>query len=166
MQCIIEPNGSAKVFRDVEIEAYSLVSEIDTFINLPEAREDEESKEIEPGEIESKDYHTLELSVIDSKPGGMTTKIQIRPPLKTGEHLEYRVFEFVLPPDLYAINFKAEDYKKREDQTDYFGWHINRPTKEFILEVQFPPDSSPKDYHLQVKFTCLSRRSYGRSARA
>ena len=152
VQCIIEPDGSAKVFRDVEIEAFSSVSEFDTFIILPEENKETSSKDIEPGNIKSGDSHSLSLSVIKQEPGRMIAKIQISPPLKTGEWLKYRIFDFFLPPKLYAINISSEDYEKREVQIDYFGWHINRPTKEFILEVQFPSGSSPSDYHLQVRY--------------
>ena len=152
LQCIIDKDGSAQVIRDVEIEAYSTVSEVDTIINIPEKDPDGYVREIEPGEIETDDYHDLKLTVIRSTAGHMSAKIEINPPLITGEKLQYRVFDYYLPKGLYAIDLTPEQHSKRENQNDYFGWHINRPTEKFAVRVLFPFKNCPTKYWAEVKY--------------
>ena len=152
VQCIIDNDGSAKVIREVEIEAFSDISELDTIINIPEDAPNGKTREIKIGDIETHDNRNLSLEIIDSKPGRMTAKILITPPLTYGDQLHYRIHDYYLPAGLFSIDLSQEKIKKRKNPIDYFGWHINRPTRSFSLQVHFPPYKHPSANWGEVRY--------------
>jgi hypothetical protein len=152
VQCAINLDGSASVIREVELEAYSEIKELDTFIRIPEKDPEGSLREIEVGKIEANNQRTLKLEVVDDKPGNMSAKILFSPRLKFGDTEKYTIYDYYLPKGLFAIGLSSDEIKKRESKFDYFGWHINRPTKNFILQVHFPPDIKPIDYDIEVKY--------------
>lgn len=104
VQCVIADDGSATVIRDVAIKAFSEISELDTFINIPEEDPNQDPREIKIGKIETKNNRDLKLRVIESRPGRMSAKIEISPPLKNGEQLEYTIYDYYLPRGLFGID--------------------------------------------------------------
>ena len=153
VQCIIDMDGSANVIREVELEAFSEISELDTFINIPEAGSDGRGRDIKIGNITSLDGRKLSLKVQERKPGRMNAKIRIAPPLTSGETLAYRIHDFYLPPGMFSIDLSKEELQKRENpDSDYFGWHVNRPTQNFKIQVFFPQGKQPDIYQGEVRY--------------
>jgi len=66
------------------------------------------------------------------------------------------VYDYYLPPGLFGINLTKDEIDRRESSDDYFGWHIERPTKNFIIQVQFPKDIRPKEYWGEVKYAAAA----------
>jgi len=154
VQCVIEPDGSAKVIREVTIEAYSELSSLDTFIRIAEKDPDGKSRDVEIGQIETKDKdRQLTLKPITSQQGRTLAKIDIYPPLKSGETLHYIISDFHLPKGLFGINLSREEISKRENPIDYFGWHINRPTRKFVMQIYFPTGGQPVGFRSEVRYT-------------
>jgi hypothetical protein len=151
VHCIIDEDGSATVVRDVQVEAFSTVGELDTFIRIKEEDPFGQSRNIKKGKITTRSDRNLKLIVIEEKPGMLLADIKIAPSLKKGEKLQYAIEEH-LPKGLFAINLDEDELSKRETKYDYFGWHINRPTKSFALKVEFPPNIIPIDYDAEVKY--------------
>ncbi|NUM43631.1 MAG: hypothetical protein HUU38_02910 [Anaerolineales bacterium] len=153
VQCIIDQDGSAKVIRDVTIEAYAQLSKLDTFIRIPESDPEGKLRSIKIGHIESKDKkYQLSLKTIENKPGSTFAEIIFFPPLKSGETLQYTLYDFYLEKGLFGIDLNPDEISRRKDSTDYFGWHINRPTRKFTLQIYFPPERIPQQFHPYVRY--------------
>jgi len=152
VQCFISEDGSAIVLREVKIEAFSILEGIDTFYNIPEEDPDGESRYIEPIKIEAKDEeHQVILTDVKKEPGRMLATINFAPFLRNREKLQYTITER-LPVGLYAIDLSQEELDKRETPYDYYGWHVNRPTKKLIIRVYFPRDFQPSIFGEEVRY--------------
>jgi hypothetical protein len=151
IECYINNDGSAKVYREVHIEAHSEISEIDTYINIPEEDPLGINRYIEAGEIECLDDHEVNLIPIDNKPGRLLAKIVITPPLKSEDTLKYKILQMKLPQRLFGIDISPEELILR-NPIDYFGWHIDRPTKYLSLDVYFPTGKRPTGYAGEVVY--------------
>ncbi len=155
LQCIIDLDGSAKVIREVKTKAYSEISVFDTFIRIQEKDPDGKSRDVELGEIESNDKNRqLTLRTIKNQPGSgnISAKIDVYPPLKSGDILSYRISDFYLPKGLFGIDLSRQELQKRENPIDYFGWHINRPTRKFTLQIFFPAGRQPVVFRSEVRY--------------
>lgn len=156
VKCEIEDDGSAKVIRTVDLEAFSLIKEIDTTINIPEKDPDGRYRDIQLGKIKSSDNRQLTLSLVYPKPGMISGKINIQPALQKGERLKYQVYDYYLPKELFAIDLTPEEYENRENPNDYFGWHITRPTRKLIFQIQFPFGNRPNQFWSEVHYAASS----------
>jgi hypothetical protein len=150
VKCNIDDDGSESVIRTVELNAYSPISDLDIAIKIRERDPDGNFREIREGKIQPLDDHKLTLTSVVHNSGGMTAKISISPSLKPGDNLQYKIYNYHLPPKTYAINLPNDEFIKRIDPHDYFGWNITRPTKNFILEIQFPFNTCPHEYWHEV----------------
>ncbi len=148
VQCIISENGSARIVREVEVEAYSEVSEIDTFVRMEKENFDELSGNIRLGSIKSKSGRKLNLvPFFEKNPGISSANITFAPPLKAGDREHYSINDFYLPEGLYGIAFSDSDTPKKMFK---WGWHVNRPIRKLIIRVQFPYEMEPRTYSHNV----------------
>jgi hypothetical protein len=96
----------------------------------------------------SEDYDTsLEISKRFQMLYGV---MSISPQLSAGDTFKYEMIE-TLPEGLYAIDLSEEELQERETSYEYFGWSINRPTRELSLSVYFPEQIKPKVYGVEVR---------------
>lgn len=153
VSCTIKEDGSAIIRRKVKVRAYDRVSEIDNFLLTPE-------KLPTNGEITNLNVKSLTngytvTSHIKVEQNRTSAILSFTPPLSEGECLEYEMIE-ELSKNFYAINFSNEEIEARENPFDYFGWNINRPTRNLSLKVHFPEKSKPNFYRTQVKYASTS----------
>jgi hypothetical protein len=152
VQCTIHPDGSAEVQRKVEVEGHSEISELDTFLLIPEKPPPGEKWDIDFVQVRSlSPGYNVSLIHIPEQEGKLSALIAISPQLGEGQSVIYEMIE-KLPPRLYAINFTKEELAKRKSPYDYFGWNINRPTRRLSLRVYFPEDVKPDVYVLEVRY--------------
>ena len=158
VECTIEEDGSASIRRRVQVEAYSEISQLDTFLLIPESSPDgEEERIIEPERVRSLTPGRDISSRRPSEPARELSMIllAIYPPLQDGESLMYELEEHT-SPGLYAINPGEEELSQRKTPYDYFGWHISSPTRRLSLKVYFPAGFKPYFYETEVRYTIVA----------
>ena len=158
VECTIEEDGSASIRRRVQVEAYSEISQLDTFLLIPESSPDgEEERIIEPERVRSLTSGRDISSRRPSEPARELSMIllAIYPPLQDGESLMYELEEHT-SPGLYAINPGEEELSQRKTPYDYFGWHISSPTRRLSLKVYFPAGFKPYFYETEVRYTIVA----------
>lgn len=154
----IKKDGSATVIRIIEIEAFSEVKTLDTYLLIPEESVEGNKRDIEPVQVESlTPGWNLELDAMkkNNKVQLLSALMIISPPLQSGNKIKYKVIE-KLPPKLYAINFTRESLNSRENPFDYAGWNISRPSKKLCLKVAFPENFQPTVYNAEVRYATAS----------
>ena len=150
---MINEDGSALLQRTIEIEAFSGVENLDTYLLIPE---NEENRKIEFISVDSlSPKRNISLSDVKKEPGKGSAMISISPPLKKEEKMRYKMVEN-LPPSLYAINMTSQELSERQEAFDYCGWNINRPTRKVSLQVEFPNIIKPDEYNLEVRYATTS----------
>ncbi len=139
--CTVHEDGSAVFRREIDLVAYSIISEIDHYMLLPEAPK--ESKDfLELANVKPLDHdRKLTPKIIHLSSGRMSLLVYISPPMSPGDHIRYQVIE-KSPPGLYAITGLEE----RKVEYDYFGWDISRPTRKLAVKVFFPKGVSPNEF--------------------
>lgn len=151
VECTIRDDGSADVRRVAEVEAYSQVGNIDTFLFIPEEAPSGEERDVEivcvkpltPGRTISWEFLKGARS--------LAAKLTIAPRLNPGETFRY-VIEERLPAGLYAIDLCPEELAKRKTPYEYFGWDIKRPTRYLSMKVYFPEGIKPDGYDNEVRY--------------
>lgn len=150
---MINEDGSALLQRIIEIEAFSGVENLDTYLLIPE---NDENRKIEFISVDSlSPQRNISLSDVKKEPGKGSAMISISPPLKKEEKMRYKIVE-KLPQKLYAINMSSQEISKRQSAHDYCGWNINRPTRKVSLQVEFPNVIKPEEYNLEVRYASTS----------
>jgi hypothetical protein len=150
--CRIQKDGSAEVIRDVIIEAHTQVKEVDTFITIPEEYPDKPPREIGEGTIRSMDpEYDLKINTLEKHSQRIYARIEIDPPLEPEKQLNYQIQDLTLT-GLYSIGQSAEEIAGRKNTSDYWAWHITRPTKKLILRVEFPFGWLPEEYKLVTRY--------------
>lgn len=149
VECTIRPDGSARVQRRVEVEAFSEIRQLDTFLLIPELPPSGEEWNIDPVQVRSlsPEYNVSRRTF--GQQGRLSALIMIAPQLGAGEQFTYELTE-QLPAGLYAIDLAEEKLAKRQPY-DYFGWSINRPTRKLSLKVYFPEEIKPV-YDSEVRY--------------
>lgn len=152
LECIIQEDGSATIIRNTEVETFSELSKIDTFVNIAEEDPSGQPRYIEAERaVSDNENFDVSLDIKERKPGRIQAEIFIAPALKDGDNLSFRVYE-KLPKELFAINQTKEEIEERDTKTDYYGWHIIRPTKNFQLSISFPPGNGPIKYRKKIQY--------------
>lgn len=149
VDCVIEADGSATVDRKVEVEAFSEIARLDTFLlipkQLPSAGKGDIGidflgvRSLTPG------WHMSVMHRAEQSRQLSAVVIEVSPPLSPGQHITYQMTE-KLPPKLYAIGLAEEQLDGQEAHYDYFGWSVNRPTRRLSLRVYFPENVKPDAY--------------------
>lgn len=156
VSCTIHDNGSAIVKRIVEVEAFTDLQQLDTYLLVPEKSHDDSAREINIDKVKSlTPSNEVVLTAMKEELSKRSAVITIIPHLKAGESITYEMVE-KLPIGLYAIDLSDEDIIKRESPLDYFGWNINRPTKKLMLNIRFPKSHKPTQFNQQVRFASAS----------
>lgn len=157
VQWTVNMDGSAKVQRMIDVEAYSEISNLDTFLLVPEQSVAENGDLIGFESISSiTPGVTISMLQEEEKSGRQSTLIAISPPMNIGDSMTYKMIEN-LPEDLYAINITADELRTRTTPYDYAGWTINRPTKHITLRVFFPEGVKPPSiYSAEVRYSTAS----------
>jgi len=159
VECRIKADGSAEVQREVTVEAFSVIDQLDTFLLVPEPDlAGREARTIDRVRLRSlADERSVTLMHSRSKEGILSTTIGIFPPLKEGEILTYELTE-KLPLGLYAVD--EQTLAKRNTPYDYFGWNINRPTRKLSMRIYFPssvmPDINSDGYGVEVRYAAAA----------
>ncbi len=154
--CAIHDNGSATVTRIVEVEAFTDLPQLDTYLLVPEKSPDDNVREINIDKVKSlTPSKEVALTAMKEELAKKSAVITITPRLKASEKITYEMVEN-LPVGLYAIGLNEEEILKRESPLDYFGWNINRPTKKLTLNVRFPKSYKPTQFNQQVRFASAS----------
>ncbi len=149
----INEDGSALLQRVIEIEAFSKIESLDTYLLIPESNKDRKINfksvdSLSPG-------WNVALSDVKRELGRGSAMISISPPLKREEKMRYAMVE-ELPAGLYAINLSAEALSQRQSKYDYCGWNINRPTRKVSLQVEFPQYTKPEIFSSEVRYASTS----------
>jgi hypothetical protein len=155
VECTINPDGSAIVQRKVQVKAYSQIGELDNFMLLPENSPSGEKRNVNIVSVKSLTPGKNVTKTFKREFGRLSAEVSITPQLKPGEELTYTMIE-ELPPKLYAIGATKAELSLREDEFDYFGWNINRPTQQLTLKVFFPEKDAPDFYRTQVRYASVS----------
>lgn len=150
VECIIWPDGSARVRREVEVEAHSRIDRLDTFLLIPTLPSSGESWDMESPQVNSlSPSYNVSIAKVFPQQGRLVVFIDISPQLVEKQRLEYEMKER-LPSGLYAIDLSEDELAEREDY-DYFGWTINRPTRKLSLRIYFP-EAKPDSFEHQVSY--------------
>lgn len=144
---VICDDGSGIVTRTIDVVAASRISKLDAFLqSVAKDAGHEEIKLVAVEMLEGDFIITISRKI--SKQGAQSIEIAISPPLKPGQSLKYRIKE-KLPVGRYSFisaEENLEDHREKDDVFglhDYFGWHINRPTRYFQANVYFPRTWEP-----------------------
>lgn len=153
VQWTIDRDGSATLRRIIEIEAFSKIENLDTYLLIPESSQE---RQIDFVSVDSlTEGRTVTLSDIKKELGRLSALTTISPPLNRGEKIRYSMKE-KLPKGLYAIDMTAAELAKRRADYDYSGWNINRPTRKISLQVEFPPYFKPNIFSSEVRYASAS----------
>lgn len=157
VECIIDSDGSAKIIRRVIVDAYSKLSTLDTFLLIPESRYGAPAWDLRVQDADSvNSKRTVQAEERAIEPGKLSLLLTISPELNAGEALEYRLTE-TISAGLFAIGLTPEQLTQRLSPLDYFGWHINRPTKRLEMRVIFPPGHAlPSTFDHEVRYASAS----------
>lgn len=150
----IKVDGSAIVTRTVEIEAFSTIGKLDTYLLIPERSVDGTERDIESAKLESfSPDHTITIQQTKESETDqvLSVVLSISPPLQKGDAFKFRMVES-LPIGLYGINLSEEELNKRTDPYDYSGWNISRPSKKLTLNVHFPEFYVPDIFDAEVRY--------------
>jgi hypothetical protein len=151
----IREDGSAQVRREVEVEAFSEIIELDTFLLLPEAV-GHNHKDIDVISVRSLTTGwDVVITRSQEKTGALSAVLAISPPLRKNDRIAYELVES-LPVGLYAIDLKEEELKNRKTSYDYSGWNVNRPSRRLSLRVYFPEGMKPLIYAGEVRYASAS----------
>jgi hypothetical protein len=152
VECTIERDGSARVKREVEVVAFSELQSLDTFLAIPEKPPAGYSWNIDLLEAKSKTHgRDVALKLSPPQEGKQSVLLTVSPQLTPGQSLTYQLIQ-KLPKGLYAVDLTNEELEKRQTPDDYFGWTINRPTRNFSMKIFYPADYTPKAYGHQVRY--------------
>ena len=141
VHCTICNDGSAVFRREIDLMTYSLISETNHYMLLPEAPQNGEDF-VELVDVKSLDrFRTLTPQVLELSSGRTSLRVSISPPANPGDHIKYQVTE-KSPPGLYAVTGLEE----RKMAFDYLAWDIWCPTKRLEMKVLFPEGVRPRDF--------------------
>lgn len=174
VDCIINDDGSAVVYRRIKVTATSQFAELDTFLYAPEPTSAGEPWELDPAFVEVRSLtagQRIEVTDFKRESGRLSALLRIEPPLLSGESMTYEMRQ-KLPAAFYTIYLSPTEFDPEEDNFDYWGWTINRPTRKLHLRVYLPQGNvKPQDHNLQVRYASASdfpaqRAQYEERARA
>ena len=153
VECVIERDGSARVKRQVEVEAYSDIEELDTYLLSPEH---DELRKIGVEDVNSlTEGHRLKLLNVTKERSTSSAIMKITPQLDSGDQLIYEMKEIAVA-NTFSIGLNSAEKEARKNPKDYFGWTINRPTRKLAIHVYFPDDAKPKVFDVEVRFATAS----------
>lgn len=143
--CTIRGDGSAAFRREVELVAYSPISDIDVYMLLPEAPQNGEDR-LRLAKVESlTPFMRIAEEPKRLSSGQIYLRMHFSPTLGPGQHVRYQVME-ESSPGLYAITGLEE----RKMPYDYFAWDITIPTKALEVKVLFPEGVHPQKFEPDV----------------
>ena len=155
VECAVNDDGSAVIRREVELEAFSNLKDLDTYLLIPERSNRENVGSILHEKIESK-THTVNIQRKLTEFGRLSVVFSISPPLRPGHKMSFSLIERI-PKGTFAINLSTEELSQRvSPKKDYFGWNINRPTKHLYLKVFFPANLEPDAFNDEVRYASAS----------
>ncbi|MCA9926588.1 MAG: hypothetical protein KC421_29670 [Anaerolineales bacterium] len=153
IECEIYSDGSARVERQIQVLAFAKYDEIDTYLMVPQMLEKEGSKiQINADVLDAS--RSVKLKNVKRLLGRTTAELEFFPPLTEGISTTYRIIERTPPNTFILENTEVEliDRKKKGDADEFFGWNINRPTRELIIKIIFPEGFVPREAQSQVRF--------------
>lgn len=152
VQWALRDDGSASLIRIIDLEAYSQVTTLETYLAIPEKSTSGSNREIGLEDIESEPpFREVKATKVEQHNNRLSVSLSIDPPLRNGDLLKYKMQEN-LAKKLYSIGLTAEQQKLREKQYDYSGWNINLPTKKIVLKVFIPVKAKPKEFWAEVRY--------------
>jgi hypothetical protein len=156
VDCTIRLDGSARVRRTVEVEAFSQTKQLDTFLLIPESPPSDREWDIDllAARSLSPDF-SVSIPKVLEQDGKLSAKLEISPQLGEGQQIVYELVE-KLPAGLYAVDFTEADLANRKTPIDYFGWTVNRPTRSLNLDVYFPVDTKPDSFGFEVRYASVA----------
>lgn len=147
-ECVINEDGSAIITRSIELIAESDIGYLDTSLNIP--TEKDGSWDFEMLQVYSttpnRDVSVNKKLILDNV---QSAQLVFSPPLRPKDVVRY-VLREKLPKDFYSFAKSLEELKemRKSDEftglNDYFGWHVNRPTRYLKLKVTFPANWEPR----------------------
>lgn len=154
IDCVINNDGSATVTRTVELIAESDITQLDTVLFILTEKDGYwDIKNLRVKSTETKHEVTASSELQDRNK--QSVKISFSPPLRPKDVAGYSLVE-KLPAEFYSFAHSDEELKtlRKYDQlfgyNDYFGWHINRPTKKFIVRVFLPENWKTQQFESKV----------------
>jgi len=161
IQCSIGADGSAFITRDVELIARSNLENLD-FVLLNPANRDGSWNVPSIRQIHSATTgRKVEIIQEHADAGRQSSLMQISPPLQAGDSFRYSVKE-QLPEKFYSFSESIDELQSSKEKgelfglSDYFGWNINRPTRQLNLEISFPDGWVPADDGSKVLYATAS----------
>ena len=159
VECILNDDGSALILREIKVAATSQFAELDTFLYAPDPTEAGEPWEIDPDFVKVSSLTAgwqIDVTEFKRESGRLSALLRIDPPLLSGQSMTYQM-EQRLPRDFYTIYLDPGQFDPNEDNYDYWGWTINRPTRNLHLRIYLPPGNvKPQEHHLQVRYASAS----------
>jgi len=147
----IKDDGSGTYTRVIDLQAFSEIADLDTFLVIGEPSPPGESRIMDLIDVVSlSSGRDVSKKSKVSKDGTLSVLAAFAPQLDPGDSVAYRMSE-ALPAGLFAVNLTGEQLAQRATPYDYFGFTINRPTRSMSLRVMFPQGMRPLSYRVEVK---------------
>jgi hypothetical protein len=160
VHCTIRKDGSAAFRREAELIAHSTVNDVDIYMVLPEALQNDKEQLQLAGAASLTDFvqvtgkpttgtPTRPVNIVMkekwSSSGQLYLVMSFSPELSSGQRVRYQVIEESMP-GLYAVTGQEE----RKMPYDYFAWDITNPTKKLEMKVFFPEGVRPQSFGADV----------------
>lgn len=142
-ECEIDEVGFAQVTREIEVEAFSEVGSLDTFLIFPEGSKFDNTVDTPGFSLKSVDSlqkgRSIKYDLKPSEKAIQVCELSFSPSLLERQQTKYKMVE--------ASGMKCFDLTKEE----YFGWAVSRPTRKLMLSVTLPTGMKPEEVKVEVK---------------
>ncbi|MCO5182575.1 MAG: hypothetical protein M9965_01400 [Anaerolineae bacterium] len=164
--CEIDDKGHSIVSRRLEVEAFSEIETLDSFLMFPEGNEDREDSSLDFVQLSTldKDWRIIEPEEGDTpliktksirpESQGLLIEIDFTTTLRFGDYVRYLLIEKSTIP-VFELGH-TQKQNERPINYEYFGWAISRPTRQLQLKVIFPLIEEPIIFRKEVRRSTTS----------
>ncbi len=132
IHCFVNEDGLVRITRHAKLTAYTSMSEFYVYLLLPE--KDTEGVLVPPHIECIGDSRNLDVGAPVSFRSRLMSTIQIHPPLKPGDSVEFRLYEGS-KTQVFRTPWLR---KKSQTRDDYVFWDITYPTRQLKITVNLP----------------------------
>lgn len=128
-------DGSALLTRTLQVRAFGKIERIKTYVLVDRS---EEEVFIENIPLQNNRSNSVSFREISVTKNSKHFQVKFNPPLENEEVHEYTLCEKIAP--------------LKNDPWSGMSWNINRPTRRFALEVNFPPNCTFSEPNINVTY--------------
>ena len=135
-ECEINADGTGTVRRTIQVEAFSQISSLGSFLLFPEATSAEDGKSLTVLAVQSRDpEYEITYRPVQEDPSRLSIDLTFKPALENGARVTYTMTEATLEP---VFPMRREEGAGDEENRGYFGWTVYRPTRNLTVRVVLP----------------------------